>query len=209
MSEQPSYSQWPEHLQGIPECHEDRRNVIDYYKYWQTDAIRADLDTRRHPFAVMVENLAIDFNVGTVIRNANAFLAQRVWIAGHGKWDRRGAMGVQNYEHVSKSQDSMEVIEQYRQDGYSIIAIDNQPGSKDMTHFQWPEKSLMVFGQEQIGVSPWALQAADHLVYIPQWGSVRSLNVGVASGLAMFSWASQWARHPGGFAPEQVSHETA
>jgi len=198
MDHQSSYSQWPAELQGVPELAEDRRNVIDYYKYWQTEAIKADLDQKRHPFAVMVENLAIDFNIGTVLRNANAFLAERVWISGHSKWDRRGAMGVQNYEHISKTRDSLEVIDQYRQDGYAIVAIDNQPGSKDITQFEWPEKSLMIFGQEQIGVSPWSLAASDHMVYIPQWGSVRSLNVGVASGVAMFSWASQWAANPSG-----------
>ena len=184
---------WPEQLDSPLAQPADRRNIIDYYKYWEQDAIKADLDQRRHPFVVMVENLAIDFNIGTVLRNANAFLAEKVWITGSGSWDRRGAMGVQNYERIEKVRNSMDVIEQHRERGYKIVAVDNQPGAENMMEFEWPEKSLMIFGQESIGVSPWSIEAADHLVYIPQWGSVRSLNVGVASGLTMYSWAAQHA----------------
>ena len=191
---------WPQELEDPEQTVADRRNIIDHYKYWETEAIRADLDQRRHPFAVMVENLAIDFNIGTVLRNSNAFLAEKMWIAGSGSWDRRGAQGVQNYEHVEKVRNGLEVIEQYKERGYSIIAIDNQPGAKNMMEFEWPKDSLMIFGQESIGVSPWSLEAADHLLYIPQWGSVRSLNVGVASGLAMYSWAAQHAHE---WSPEQ------
>ncbi len=116
-------------------------------------------------------------------------------------WDKRGAVGAYHYEHVSKAPDSLEVINSYKDQGYSIVVLDNQDGAENMCDFKWPEKSLMVFGQEQIGVSPWAQEAADHCVYIPQWGSVRSLNVGVASGLAMFSWASQHAPTPPDFEP--------
>jgi len=209
-SSQSQYSQWPEILNDPQALRgEDRRNVIDYYKYWETEAIRADLDQRRHPFAVMVENLAIDFNVGTVLRNCNAFLAERLWLVGHNRWDRRGAMGVHNYEHLSKAKDSRPVIEEYRERGYSIVAVDNQPGAENMLQFQWPQKSLMIFGQEQIGISPWSRAEADHLIYIPQWGSVRSLNVGVASGLAMFSWAGQHAAQSDGFHTNNPTAEKA
>lgn len=193
MPHSPLNPSWPEELDHPLARPQDRRNIIDYYKYWNEDAIRADLDQRRHPFAVMVENLAIDYNIGTVLRNANAFLAQKMWIAGSGSWDRRGAMGVQNYEHVEKTRSGLEVIEHYKQQGYGIVAVDNQPGAQNIMEFEWPRECLMIFGQENIGVSPWSIEAADALVYIPQWGSVRSLNVGVASGLAMYSWAAQWA----------------
>lgn len=172
---------------------EDRRNVIDHYKYWTDDAIRADLDTKRHSFAILCENLAHDFNIGTVIRNANAFLACEVWIAGRRSWDRRGAVGTYNYEHLHHAKTSTEVIEDFRARGYEIIALDNQEGAENIYSYQWPEKALMVFGQEQIGVSPEALALSDRCVYIPQFGSTRSLNVGVASGLAMFSWIGQHA----------------
>ena len=182
---------WPNDL--IEPMLQDRRNVIDHYKYWHTDAIRADLDKRRHSFAVLTENLAHDFNIGTVIRNANAFLASEVWIAGRRSYDRRGAVGAYHYENISYAPTSAEVIKDYKLRGYTIVAMDNQDGANNIYSYDWPEKSLMIFGQEQIGISPEALALANDCLYIPQFGSVRSLNVGVASGLSMFSWAARHA----------------
>jgi tRNA G18 (ribose-2'-O)-methylase SpoU len=179
---------WPT---GLEERPLDQRNVIDHYKYWTDEAIRAALDERRNPFALLLENFAHDFNVSQAIRNANAFLAEEIWICGRRKWDRRGAVGTHNYEHINLAPTSEEVIDDFRSRGWRIVCLDNIDGAEDMRDFEWPQKSLMVFGQEDIGVSQTALDKADDVVYIPQLGSTRSLNVGCASGIAMYDWHSK------------------
>jgi tRNA G18 (ribose-2'-O)-methylase SpoU len=182
-------SNWP--TTGIDDLPDDRRNIIDHYKYWKIEAIRAELDTKRLPYALLLENYAYDFNLATTVRNANAFLAGAIHVCGRRKWDKRGDVGTRHYENISYHDASRTVIEDYQQKGYQIVAIDNIEGAVSMNTYSWPEKSLIIFGQESIGISPDALKAADDVVYIPQLGSVRSLNVGVASGIAMFSYASQ------------------
>lgn len=170
----------------------DHRNLIDFYKYWDTDAIKADLDKKRNPFSVIIENFAHDFNIGTVIRNSNAFLAQAVFICGRKRWDARGAVGTYRYQHVHHHYTLDETLEAASDlDSYTPIAIDNVEGAVDMREFEWPEKPLMIFGQEQIGVSPPAIEVADSVVFIPQMGSTRSINVGVASGIAMYDYISK------------------
>lgn len=187
---------WPHELLDPGNMPQDRRNLIDHYKYWEVEAIKADLDTRRHDFVAICENICYDFNISTVVRNANAFLAREVWVCGRKDFDKRGAVGTYHYQHMLHSPDTREAIEKLRHEGYSIIAVDQAPGAENLHSFTWPLKAAMIFGQEQIGVSPWALEASDSVVYIPQWGSTRSLNVGVASGLAMNSWAMQHAFNP-------------
>jgi len=179
-----------------PEALRDPRNLIDHFKYWSHDAVRAALDARRHPFAVVLENFAYDFNVATAIRNANAFLAREVWIVGRRRWDRRGAQGTHRYEHVHRAGTTGDAVRGLRAEGYRVVAVDNVEGAADLMRFRWPARAAMVFGQEQIGVSPEALGLADHVVYIPQYGSTRSINVGTASGIAMYAWAAQHAGSP-------------
>ena len=164
----------------------DNRNVIDHYKYWETEAIKADLDLRRHPFAVLAENFAHDFNISTLMRNANAFLAQSVWVCGRRTWDNRGSMGANHYQHLHRVSTLEEALVDLSE--YTPVAIDNVEGAVPIEDYVWPEKPLMIFGQEQIGVSPPALERAQDVVYIMQYGSVRSLNVGVASGVAMYDF---------------------
>ncbi len=169
----------------------DTRNVIDHYKYWTVDAIRADLDTKRTPLIIVAENTCQDFNLGTVIRNANAFVVKEIIIAGRKRWDRRGAVGTHHYEklsHVKHVKDMQELYAGLKADGYSIVVMDNIEGASDIREFQWPEKSAIILGQEDIGVSPVALEAADHVVFIPQSGSTRSLNMGCASAIAMYDY---------------------
>lgn len=171
--------------------HEDSRNVIDHFKYWKTDAIRAALDTVRLPFVVLCENFDKDFNISTVIRCVNAFTGKEVWVCGRRKWDKRGAVGTNHYEHIKYADTTTEVVNAYREQGYTIVAMDMVDNAENIHEFQWLEKTLMIFGQEQIGISDEAIELADHIVYIPQYGSTRSLNVGVAAGIAMFSYVSQ------------------
>jgi tRNA G18 (ribose-2'-O)-methylase SpoU len=177
----------------------DPRNLIDHFKYWRHDAILAALDARRHEFVVVLENFAYDFNIATAIRNANAFLAREVWIVGRRRFDRRGAMGTHRYQHVHHSDDEPALLARFKDEGMRIVAVDNVPGAASLIGYQWAAKSVLVFGQEQIGVAPHALRAADDVVYIPQYGSTRSINVGTASGITMYSYAAAVLGEPIGW----------
>lgn len=174
----------------------DPRNVIDHFKYWEHDAIVAALDARRHRFAVVLENFAYDFNIATAIRNANAFMARELWIVGRRRFDRRGAQGTHRYQHVHHAENTAEAVTGLRREGYRVVAIDNIEGATSLIAYRWHPDTVMVFGQEQIGVSPSALAEADDVVYIPQYGSTRSINVGSASAVAMFSYVSQVVGEP-------------
>lgn len=174
------------------ETGKDTRNVIDYYKEWENDQIKADLDTRRLPFAVGLENISGDFNKSTIIRSSNAFLAKESWIIGSKRWDRRGAVGTHNYIHLkyAPSLDHIYLHEPHIRD-MRWVAVDNVPGAIPITDYEWKPDTFMIFGEESRGVSPMALGMADDVVMIPQLGSVRSLNVGVAGGIIMYDYASK------------------
>ena len=166
----------------------DNRNVIDYYKYWTNDSINVHLDANRHKFGVLCSNLSNDFNIATVIRNNNAFLANEVFIYGRKKWDRRGAVGTHLYSrinHLPSEEDLDKIL------GYTWVAIDNIEGAVPIDSYEWPENALMCFGQEQIGLPQEILDRCRDVVYIKQYGSVRSLNVGTAAGIAMYDYTSK------------------
>ena len=181
---------WPDDDRFDPELleHGDRRNVVDRYRYWTMEAIVADLDDRRHTFEVAIENWQHDFNIGTVVRNANAFLAGRVHIVGNKRWNRRGAMVTDRYQHVDHHENVGSLIDHARANGLSVIGVDNLPGSVPIETMDIPERALFVFGQEGPGLSEEVRQAADQLCSIAQFGSTRSINAGVASGIAMHMW---------------------
>jgi len=163
----------------------DKRNIINYFKYWEDEAINAHLDKHRHPFAVLCCNIGGDFNLSTVIRNNNAFLAKEVFIYGRKKWDSRGAVGTHNYSHIHylPTEKDLDNIKDY-----IWIGVDNLPGAIPIESYQWPKNALMCFGEESIGLAPEILKRCQEVVYIKQYGSVRSLNVGVASGIAMYDY---------------------
>lgn len=167
----------------------DNRNVIDHYKYWNEDAIKASLDTKRFPFIVAIENFDKDFNISTTIRNCNAFTGREIWILGRRRWDRRGAVGTHHYEHLHFGP-SVEAVKEAHPN-HRIVVFENYDNAQDIRDYDWDVNSIMVFGQESIGVTDEALALADDIVYIPQYGSTRSLNVGVASGIAMYSYIQQ------------------
>ena len=169
----------------------DRRNVVDRYRYWRREAIVDDLDARRHPFHVAVENWQHDFNIGTVVRNANAFLAAAVHIVGKRKWNRRGAMVTDRYQHVEHHPDVEGFVQRMRSDGLVIVGIDNLPGAVPIEEVELPQRCVLVFGQEGPGLSEPVRQAADTVISITQFGSTRSINAGVASGIAMHTWVRQ------------------
>lgn len=175
---------------------EDTRNVIDYYKYWTNEAIKADLDKKRHPFSVLISNKLQDFNIGSVVRAANAFLATNVFIYGRSKWDRRGAVGTQVYENIKKVKliDDVNDAITSLEERVHIVGIDNIEAAKPIETFEWPLPpihTLMVFGQEDVGIPPELIELCQDLVYIRQYGSVRSLNVGIASGIAFYDYVKK------------------
>ena len=161
------------------------RNIIDFYAYWKNEAIKADLDRKRHPFAVLCCNIGGDYNLATVVRCANAFLAERVYIYGRRRWDKRGAVGTYHYEHITYLTEDSDLGEL---DPYTWIGVDNVEGAIPIDEFSWPDKPLLCFGEEQLGLAPAIKEKCKHLIYIRQYGSVRSLNVGVAAGIAMQDW---------------------
>jgi tRNA G18 (ribose-2'-O)-methylase SpoU len=169
----------------------DRRNVADRYRYWSVAAITADLDTRRHEFAIAIENWQHDFNIGTVVRTANAFLAAEVVIVGRRRWNRRGAMVTERYQHVRHVPSIEALVSSVA--GRPIVGIDNLPGAAPIEFTLLPRRALLLFGQESSGLSDEARQAAAQVCSITQYGSTRSINAGVAAGIAMHTWIRQHA----------------
>jgi len=171
----------------------DRRNVLDRYRYWTVEAIVADLDTRRHGFHVAIENWEHDRNIGTVVRTANAFMAAEVHIVGKRKWNRRGAMMTDVYQHVRHHPDIQGLVQWADDAGLPIIGIDNLPGSVPIETTELPEQCVLLFGQEGPGLSEPARAAARQVCSIAQFGSTRSINAGVAAGITMHTWIQRWA----------------
>ena len=195
----PHAEPWPDDDRFDPEllAGGDRRNVIDRYRYWTVEAIVEDLDRRRHEFHVAIENWDHDFNIGTVVRNANAFLAARVHIIGRRRWNRRGAMVTDRYQHIEHHATIDEFVTWSRSSGLSIVGIDNLPGSVPLETTALPRSCVLLFGQEGPGLSEEARAAVDVICSITQFGSTRSINAGVASGIAMYAWTSQHAVRSG------------
>ncbi|WP_188587006.1 TrmH family RNA methyltransferase [Gordonia jinhuaensis] len=171
----------------------DRRNVVDHYRYWSREAIVADLDERRHPFHVAIENFAHDANIGTVVRTANAFLAAEVHIVGRRRWNRRGAMVTDRYQHVRHHESIADLVDWARSAGLAVVAVDNTPGASRLETTELPRECVLIFGQEGPGVSEDAQRRADLTVSIAQFGSTRSINAGVAAGVVMHSWIAAHA----------------
>ena len=169
----------------------DTRNVVDRYRYWTREAIVADLDQQRHSFHIAIENWEHDFNIGTVVRNANAFLAKAVHIVRKRKWNRRGAMVTDRYQHVRHHPTVDDFIQWAGNEALSVIGIDNVPGSEQIEKAEIPKNCVLVFGQEGPGLSEEMIDASLKVLAITQYGSTRSINAGVASGIAMYEWLSQ------------------
>jgi tRNA G18 (ribose-2'-O)-methylase SpoU len=186
---------WPDDPRYDPDllAHGDQRNVVDCYRYWTVDAIVADLDRRRHPFHVAIENFGHDLNIGTVVRTANAFLAAEVHIVGRRRWNRRGAMVTDKYQHLRHHPDVAALAAHAAREGLSVVAVDNGPGAVPIESADLPRRSVLLFGQEGPGLTPEARGSAALTVSIAQFGSTRSINAGVAAGIAMHTWIRQHA----------------
>jgi tRNA G18 (ribose-2'-O)-methylase SpoU len=174
----------------------DRRNVVDRYRYWRLEAIVADLDLRRHDFHVAIETWQHDLNIGTVVRTANAFLARAVHIVGRRRWNRRGAMVTDRYQHLHHHPDPAALVAWAAAEDLVVVGVDNLPGAVPIESVHLPRNCVLLFGQEGPGLSDEARGAAALVCSIAQYGSTRSINAGVASGIAMHTWIRQHAEPP-------------
>lgn len=170
--------------------HGDQRNVIDKYRYWTVDAIKKDLDTQRIQLEIAIENLERDYNMGTIVRAANAFNINKVHIIGRKQWNKRGAMVTDLYMNIEYHDDVTVFQKAMNETGREIIAIDIIEGAKELSQAELPKNAVLVFGAEGPGLSKELLDIASQTVMIEQLGSTRSVNVGVAAGIAMYAWIS-------------------
>ncbi len=186
---------WPTDARYDPEllANGDARNVVDHYRYWRREAIVADLDRRRYPLQVAIENFAHDANIGTVVRTANAFAVRGVHIVGRRRWNRRGAMVTDRYQHVHHHPDVASLLAFADCAGLTVVAVDNLPGSVPIETTELPRDCLLLFGGESAGLSGAARTGAALTVSIAQFGSTRSINAGVAAGIAMHAWVRRHA----------------
>lgn len=184
---------WPSGDEYDPEllAGGDTRNVIDRFRYWRMEAIVAALDAERHPFHVAIENWQHDMNIGSIVRSANAFGAAAVHIVGRRRWNKRGAMVTDRYQHVQHHATIAELLDWAREQELPVIAVDNVPGSVPIETFELPERCILLFGQEGPGLSEEAVAAASAVVEITQFGSTRSINASAAAAVTMHSWVRQ------------------
>ena len=189
----PHEKPWPIDDRLDPELleHGDRRNVLDHYRYWTVEAIVADLDTKRHPLQIAIENWQHDLNIGSVVRTANAFNVSYVHIVGKRDWNRRGAMVTDKYLHVVHHPTVADFATWCAENSVPIIGIDNLPVSKQMENYPLPEKCVLFFGQEGAGMSDEAVGICQVVLAIQQYGSTRSMNASAAGAIAMYAWAMQ------------------
>ncbi len=169
----------------------DTRNVLDHFRYWKMEAIVAELDSRRHKYHVAIENWQHDLNIGSIVRTANAFLAEEVHIIGNRRWNRRGAMVTDRYQHVSHHPTVEEFVAWAKGKNLPIIAIDNVPGCQKIEEYSLPEECVLLFGQEGPGLSEAAIEAAHVVLEITQFGSTRSINASAAAAITMHQWVMQ------------------
>jgi tRNA G18 (ribose-2'-O)-methylase SpoU len=190
---------WPEDPRLDPEllAAGDRRNVVDRYRYWRVEAIVADLDTRRHGLHVAIENWQHDFNIGSVVRTANAFNVAAVHVVGRRRWNRRGAMVTDRYLHLRHHEDAAALARWAADEGLALVGVDNLPGAVPLESAQLPYGCVLLFGQEGPGLSEAARAACASTLSIAQFGSTRSINAGAAAAIAMHTWIRQHASPSG------------
>jgi tRNA G18 (ribose-2'-O)-methylase SpoU len=181
---------WPEGSEYDPEllAHGDTRNVIDRYRYWTREAIVADLDQRRHPLHVAIENFTHDFNIGSVVRTANAFAVAEVHIVGRRRWNRRGAMVTDRYQHLRYHADVVALAAWTAEERLPLLGVDNLAGAVPLETFDLPRACVLLLGQEGPGLSDQARRSCDVVLSIAQFGSTRSVNAGAAAAIAMHAW---------------------
>jgi tRNA G18 (ribose-2'-O)-methylase SpoU len=174
----------------------DHRNVIDRYRYWKLPAIVEDLDRTRNPLRIAIQNWEHDFNIGSMVRTANAFNVAGVHIIGRRRWNRRGAMVTDRYLSVEHHADVASFAAAMSEKGYVVVGVDNLPGSVPLESSRFPERVCLVFGSEGPGLTEEMVAACERVVAITQYGSTRSINAGAAAAIAMYHWALDWLPRP-------------
>lgn len=169
----------------------DTRNVLDEFKGMSHDAIVALLDARGVELEIAIENLERDFNMGTIVRSANAFGVRHIHVIGRKQWNKRGAMMTDKYLHIHYYETTHEFVDAMKKTGKELVAVENNVESTPLRSEKLPENTVLIFGSEGAGISEELLSKADRTVHIEQLGSTRSLNVGVAAGIAMYKWLQQ------------------
>lgn len=164
----------------------DIRNVVDKYRYQKVESIKSDMQDRSNGLEIAIENYKHDFNIGTIVRNANAFNARAVHIIGSKQWNKRGAMMTDKYLEVKYHKSAKDFLQHCQ--GRNIISIDNKTGASLLNDVELPRNAVYVFGSESDGVSEEIITASKGMIAIEQFGSTRSINVGVASGVIMYEW---------------------
>ncbi len=181
---------WPDDPRFDPQLleHGDRRNVVDRYRYWRVEAIVADLDRTRHPVHVAIENFHHDFNIGSVVRTANAVNAASVRIVGRRRWNRRGAMVTDRYLHVAHHDDIGSLLDWAAREALPVLGVDNLPGAVPLETYDLPHSCVLLLGQEGPGLSAAARAGCRDVLSIAQFGSTRSINAGAAAAIALHAW---------------------
>ncbi len=171
---------------------EDTRNLVDEYKGLSNEDVKARLAEKRNELEIAIENVSHDFNAGTIVRNANNFNASKVHIVGRHKYNRRGAMCTDKYLEICYWPSIDEFIADQRARGREVVAMENNvPSCKPLAEKEFTQKTTLLFGGESDGLTSEILKEVDDIRYIESFGSTRSVNVGVASGIAMYEWARQ------------------
>jgi len=191
----PHPAPWPDDPRLDPQllAQGDRRNVVDRYRYWTVEAVKADLDAHRAPLHVAIQNWEHDFNIGSIVRTANAFNVSCVHIIGRRRWNRRGAMVTDRYLDVEHHATEDDFLARMAQAGVVPIGVDNLPGSVPLETQRLPQRCCLIFGSEGPGLTDSLVAGCQRLVAITQYGSTRSINAGAAAAIAMYHWSCQWA----------------
>ena len=176
----------PTHNQQI-----DTRNVVDEFRGVSEADISDLLDGRDNGLIIALENTERDFNMGTIVRSANAFGVRHVYVIGRRQWNKRGAMATEKYLHLHYLATTAEFVTEMQGQGREIIAVDNIADSKNLSEVKLPKNAVLVFGQEGPGISAELAGVADMIVAIEQFGSTRSINVGSAAAVVMYVWQQQ------------------
>lgn len=171
----------------------DTRNVSDEFKGVAHEEILKKLDRRGVALEIAVENLERDYNMGTIVRSANAFGVRTVHVVGRRQWNKRGAMMTDKYLRINYYATVEDFVEGMHACDRRIVAVENNVDSTPLSTVSLPKNSVLVFGSERSGLSDELLKDADLVACIEQFGSTRSVNVGVAAGVAMYAWLQQHA----------------
>jgi tRNA G18 (ribose-2'-O)-methylase SpoU len=190
----PYEGMWPDDARYDKDLlmHGDRRNVEDKYRYWTVEAIKEDLAKKSVPLHIAIENWQHDSNIGTIVRTANAFNVESIHVIGRRHWNRRGAMVTDRYMTIIHHASVADFVE--AMSDRQIVAVDNVVGASDLQTVKFSERTVLVFGGEGPGLSDELLEASHQKVMIAQTGSTRSLNVGVAAGIVMYTWLDQHSK---------------